>query len=240
MRRCSPAWQKGSGKLGVCPLSPLGDMGTAFFSPLCQPTGFKPVHACWSEITDQVPGSSKLQRANLTLLQSHCHHQLALQPQLPHLAPDAGPQHSVLSPEGCPSSLCQHLCVPPCPLHHTAELCSDNHLQERDSPRGCKFQPSSTDMVGLLVWRDQESPAKSHHSGPGCLHLLQHLWDSRGTVCAQQSPKKHCSLTSGSASGLGVEPFLHFGSFCPPPPPPPPPGCCKTSQGASVQTQGQE
>lgn len=113
------------GLRGAMALSPksFGRHGTRFFPTLCQPAGFKPVHTHWSGITDQVPGSSQLQRANLPPLQPHRHPWLALQPQLPDLAPEADPQSGVLSPEGTPSSLCQHQC------HHA--LCIVLHRSEQ-------------------------------------------------------------------------------------------------------------
>lgn len=120
----SPSWQRGSGKVWVCALSPSGRReGGRHGSccsppPLCQPAGFKSVRVRWSEIRAQVPGSSKLQGANPPALLSHGHHRLASQPQLPHLPPGPGPRHAVT--RGHPQ-LPLPAPAPPCPAQGSAQ-----------------------------------------------------------------------------------------------------------------------
>jgi len=200
-------------------------MWELLLSPLCQPTGFKPTHAYWSEITDQVPGSSELQRANLPPLQ------WALQPQVPHLAPDAGPQHGVLSPQGPPAPFSDAPATmaraPPCRALLREASARKGELKQLQIP-ALQYRHSWT--LGL------EGPSKPCHVPP----LRSSVPAAPIALVAQQ---KGCVLSSLQKSmsphfwlsiSLGSWTFPAFWVLLPPTA-----GCCKTSQGPGVQTQGQ-
>lgn len=208
---------------------PFGRHGNCFFPPCASPQGSNQcMHVgLKSQIKSQAAASCREptchSSSHIVTASWHCSHS----------------SHTLLQTQ-VPDTVCCHQRAPPAPF---ASTCVCHHAL-------CTTLQSSARRI---IYKKGTAQGVANSSPPA-----QTWWDSwfRGTKKALPSPtsqvqsactscstcgtaeglfvlsslqKKHCPLTSGSASGLGVGPFLHFGPFFPPPT-----GCCKTSQGASV------
>lgn len=146
----SPTWQRGSGKVWVCALSPSGRRwegghGNSFSAPCASPQGS---HQCMHiGLKNQTRSKAAASCRDPT-----CH------PSSHFFTAGWHCSHSSLTPlqVPVPNMVCCHKRAPPAPFASACatmptELCSGNHQQEKDNPRGSKFQLPSTDMVGSLV-----------------------------------------------------------------------------------------
>lgn len=183
MRWCSPAWQKGSGKLWVCPLSPLGDMGTAFFSPCASPQGSNQcMHVgLKSQIKSQAAASCREptchSSSHIVTASWHCSHS----------------SHTLL--QTCvPDTVCCHQRAPPAPF---ASTCVCHHAL-------CTTLQSSAQRI---IRKKGTAQVGANSSPP-----TQTWWGSwfGGTKKALPSPTSQvqgactsCS-TCGTAEGLFV------------------------------------
>lgn len=167
-----------------------------------------------------------MQNTNLLPLQPRRHRRLALQPQLPHLTPDAGPQHGMLSPEGTSSCLCQRtrhyiLCI------HCRTLLKEP-LARKEEPKRLQIPVLQHRHGGILGLEGPGKPARSHQPPPAAL-----VGQQRSSLCSavsKKSPSSHFWLSTR----LGIWTFAAFWVLLPPTT-----GYCKTSQGVSVWTRGQ-
>lgn len=133
---------EGLGEVMSPPPKPFGIHGKCFF-PCCASTQGPNQR---SEIADRVPGSTRCRTptcypsSHVVTAGWHCSHssRTSLQMQVPDMACC----HQRAPPAAFASVHATTSCA------STAELCSKSHWQERKSPKGSKFQSSSTDMVG--------------------------------------------------------------------------------------------